>query len=485
MKRISKYISLFAAVSLLSVACTESFLEREPTAELNTSGALSRFQDVQVAINGIYRAMEWSWYYGRNFVVTGDVAADNVKVSPTNSGRFLEEYNYSLNDGDDDPEGVWQYGYDAINRANMVINNIDDIEDATEEEINDLLGEALALRALCHFDMVRYFAQPYNLSDPSIADGADGAGGHLGVPYVKISEVGTPARETVASNYVNIISDLRRAITLMTIDPDVPAYMSATAAEALLSRVYLYSENWDSAYYYADRVINSGVYTLIPTANYVASWGQEYSSESIFELKFRLDDFFQTNALGYIYLESGYGDLVPTQDILDLYEETDVRSTGKNGDISEPVNTMYYNIDGQIYISKYPGRENTGGLDNVKVIRLSEIYLNRAEAAYHTGDADQARADVTTIRQRANPSASAVIASGSALLDEILLERRLELAYEGHRYFDLIRNKRDIVRVDHTLIDGTTPYPNQRFCFPIPDDEMNANPNMVQNPAYE
>jgi hypothetical protein len=481
-----RYIILVFVV-VLTTACTESFLEREPKSSLNTDGALSRYKDMQVAVAGAYNVLTDEEYYARNFIVTGDVASDNIKVSPTNSGRFLVEYQFSSIASSQNPEDMWTFCYDLINRVNNVIVNIDKVEDGTAEEMDQLLGEAIALRALAHFDLVRYFAQPFNLSDNSIAAGANGAGGHLGVPYMFEPEVGKPSRETVALNYQHIISDLRRAASLMSVHPSEPIYMSSLAAEALLARAYLYTEKWDSASFFATKVISSGKYSLVSNANYIPMWLAEGSSETIFEVKFRADDFPQTNALGYIFLESGYGDLVATQDILDLFDANDVRGTGKDGSLSAASknNGMFYTVNGQLYINKYPGRDGTGGLDNVKVIRLAEMYLIRAEALNKRGYDTEARADVDVIRQRANPSASPVAGAGSSLLEEILLERRLELAFEGHRYFDLIRNKKSIVRDDHVLVNGTTSYPNQRFCFPIPQVEIDANENMAQNPAYE
>jgi len=484
MKNMIKYISLFVT-ALLAVACTESFLEREPKSQLNVDGALKSYQDATVAITGAYDGMQSTAYYGRNFVVTGDVTSDNVMVSSTNSGRFLLEYSYSSIPSSANPEDFWTIGYDIINRVNMIITNIDAIQDATEEQKNQVLGEAFGIRALVHFDLVRYFAQPYNLSDNSIADGADGVGGHLGVPYRSISEISEPARESVSLNYEHIIADLRKSAELINTEPTDPFTFSSAAANALLARAYLYTENWDSAFYFSNKVITEYAYSLVSNSNYIAMWASDFTAENIFSIKMASDDYNQTDALGYIFLEAGYGDLVATQDILDLYADADVRGTGKDGNITSTAGTMFYSVNGQLFINKFPGRSSTAGLDNTPVIRLAEMYLIRAEANYHNSNYVATQSDITTIRQRANPSATPVIASGSALLDEVLLERRLELAYEGHRYFDLIRNKKSIVRNDHSLIDGTTAYPNLKFCFPIPQVEMDANDNMVQNKGYE
>jgi hypothetical protein len=484
MKNRIKYISLVASV-IFSVACTESFLEREPKNQLNVDGALRTYQDAQVAVSGAYDGMQSAAYYGRNFVVSGDVASDNVKVSSTNSGRFLLEYSYASIPSSANPTDFWTIGYDIINRVNMIISNIDAISDATPEQKNQILGEALGIRALVHFDLVKYFAQPYNLDDNTIAENADGAGGHLGIPYMLVPAISEPSRETVKSNYEHIISDLRKSAELITIEPSDPFTFSSAASNALLARAYLYMEKWDSAIFFSDKVIKDYGYSLVSNANYLDMWASDYTSENIFSIKMASDDYNQTDALGYIYLESGYGDLVATQDILDLYSDNDIRGTGKNGDITSTTGTMFFTVAGQLYINKYPGRQATAGLDNTPVIRLAEMYLIRAEANAKSSNFAPAQADLTTIRQRANPSASPVIASGAALLDEVQLERRLELAFEGHRYFDLIRNKESIVRNDHSLSDGTTVYPNLKFCFPIPQVEMDANNNMVQNKGYE
>jgi starch-binding outer membrane protein, SusD/RagB family len=485
MKRNINYISMIVAASMLFAACTESFLEKNPKSQNNTESALQTYQDALVALTGAYDGMQTTAYYGRNFIVTGDVASDNVKVSPTNSGRFLTEYSYSSIPSSQNPEDFWTIAYDVINRANMIINNIDVVADASEEEINQILGEAYGIRALVHFDLVRYFAQPYNLTEIAIADNANGQGGHLGIPYMLESVISEPARETVSSNYANIISDLRKSAELINVEPAEPFTFSSGAANALLARAYLYIENWDSAQYFANKVITEYGYTLVSNANYIASWSQDYTSESIFSIKMTPDDYNQTDALGYIFLDAGYGDLSPTQDILDLYDDNDVRGYGKNGDVTSTTNSMFYSVAGQLFINKFPGRESTTGLDNSPVIRLSEMYLTRAEANAHLANYTAAQDDVNTILHRANPSAPDIVTSATALIEDVLLERRIELAFEGHRYFDLIRNKKSIERIDHTLADGTTPYPNFRFCFPIPQAEMDANNNMVQNKGYE
>lgn len=478
-----KYIIIVLISSFALSACSEDFLETEPYENLSTTVAISSVNDAAVALMGSYSALQSSNYYGRNFVVTGDVASDNVKVSPSNSGRFLGEYQFAMIATSGNPTALWNIAYDAIDRANHIIEILPTLTDGTDAERNQLLGEALAVRALVHFDLVRYFAQPYNLSDATIADGANGAGGHLGVPYVLISEIGIPARNTVAEVYTNIIADLNNAISQMATTGESERF-SGLAAKALLSRVYLYTENWTEAKAMANDVINSGAYSLVGNANYVASWSEQTTSESIFSLNFSIVDYPSTNALGYIYLESGYGDLVPTQDLLDLYGAGDVRHYEETAVDDNGVSGLFKLVSGAVYINKYPGRAGTDGLDNTPILRLSEVYLNRAEANAELGNTVEAQADLDLIRQRCNPSEAGVAVAGNALIDEILLERRRELSFEGQRLWDITRRKNDIVRTDHNLANGTTSYPNVLFSYPIPQREIDANENMVQNNGY-
>jgi len=479
-----KYILMVIFSGFLLNSCTKDFLETEPYENLSTAVAISSVDDATVALMGAYSALQSSNYYGRNFVVTPDVASDNVKVSPENSGRFLSEYNYSMIATSGNPRTFWNIAYDAIDRTNHIIEIIPSLESGDAADRNQILGEALAIRALVHFDLVRYFAQPYNLSDNSAADNANGSGGHLGVPYIKISEIGTPSRNTVAEVYTEIVADLQEAISLMASTNTTSGRFSGIGAKALLAKVYLYMEDWANTKQMAADVINSGVYSLVPTASYISSWGLEYSTESVLSLAMSIVDYRQTNALGYIYLESGYGDLVATADLMDLYEADDVRGYDENNLDADGVSGWFKLVSGAVYINKYPGRDGTDGLDNTPILRLSEMYLIRAEAQAELGETTAAVADLDLIRQRGNPSATATTVAGAALIDEILLERQKDLAFEGNRLWDLTRRKRSVVRVDHTLENGTTPYPNVRFAYPIPQRELDANPNMVQNKGY-
>jgi hypothetical protein len=176
-----------------------------------------------------------------------------------------------------------------------------------------------------------------------------------------------------------------------------------------------------------------------------------------------------------MYRASGYGDYLPARDLLDLMDPDDARWDWY---VEDPLLTGIY---ASHRVNKWPTVSNT---DNIPVIRLSEVYLNRAEARARLGDDPGAQDDLDLIRQRSLASAPDATATGQALLDEIAIERRIELGYEGHRIHDLMRNQMDITRVDVTGDVASMAYPCAFCILPIPADETNTNPNISQNTGY-
>jgi hypothetical protein len=461
-----KFSIIIAAMGLLMLGGCEDFLEVTPKASLDSATAISNVNDAQVALNGVYDGLQSSDYYGRNFVVIPDAAGDDIKLSPSNSGRFLYALQWNTVESTGDIAGFWNRAYITINRANNILDNIGGMTDGTDAQRNQIKGEALFLRALSHFDLVRFFAQQYNYTTDQ---------SHLGVPYMETSVISQPARNTVAEVYTKIVQDLTDAISLMTIAPANAYSVSSWSAKALLSRVYLYMEDWVNASTLAQDVIDNSGKVLVPNANYLAMWSSENSTESLFELRFTETDNNATNQLGYIYQHQGYGDLWPTDDVLDMYVAGDVR------------NGWFYVNSGTVYTSKFIGKNASkpGQEVNTPILRLSEVYLIAAEAYAERSMWVEAQNMLNAIVQRANPAAAAIALTGDALKDRIKLERRKELLYEGHRLFDIARWKQDLVRgADCTLNVCSVTYPDDRFAFPIPKREMDANPNMEQNPGY-
>ena len=468
------FFAVFTSIFLLLPSCSDSFLDVEPQTALSSDMAIGNIADARVALNGLYDGMQSSAsHYGRNFVVIPDVAGDDVKVSPQNSGRFLTHYNFTSITTDAFITNFWNRAWNTIDRANNIISKIGNIADGTQADRDQILGEALALRALAHFDLARIFAKPYSW-DPNA----------LCIPYMEEPKISSPGRETNQFVYNKIVTDLTTAIPLLT-QTRTKAYVSGYVAKGILARVYLYMENWELAASTAMDVITNGGYKLVGNADYIAGWSTEFTTESMFSFAMSNIDYSATDALGYIYVERGYGDLLPTDDIIDLLENAG--GTDPGDDVRYDAFLKYEPTKDDLYINKFPGRGGQAGLDNPPVLRLSEMYLIAAEALVKQPSPNeaQARTYLNAIVKRGNPDAADIVSTGAVLLERIYLEKRIEFAFEGHRLFDITRRKEDLIRgtdctaANCTVLDGAN-----SLVFPIPQREMDANPNMVQNPGY-
>jgi len=462
--------NIFAILFIIGMSsCGEDFLDIDPQDALPPDN-LQTVDDLATLLQGAYDQLQDTDWYGRYFVLAPDIMSDDVKQnSQANRGKDWAEYNGSVNDIHAIPENTWTEIYEGINRTNTIINAEIDVPPAVQDDYNQIVGEAHALRALAHFDLVRFYAQHYGFT-------ADNS--HPGVPVVTtFDQTALPGRNTVAQVYDAVISDLNQAITLMNSDEGRGRF-SQEAAQALLARVSLYQSDWAKAEAEATKVIDSGIASLTPTNDYVAQWsGIDFSPDALFDVVNTAQDNFGSEALSGMYVVEGYGDYLPAQDVVSLIDPADVRIQlfREDPDLVDPF--------GPIRVAKYP---NPQGFDNRPVIRLAEVYLIRAEARARQGNSAGAIEDLMTIRRRAWPDAPDVNLEGDALLDEIAKEKRIELMFEGHRLWELMRHQQGVFRQDCTAPTGACeiPYPDNRFILPIPIQELNVNPNIEQNPGY-
>ena len=462
----TKYL-VYALMVILLIACGEEFLELKPNEALPTEDAIQSIDNLEAAVTGLYDGLQSSDHYGRYFVLVPDVMSDDVKQNAS-ANRAKEYAEYGAFSDHFITQNMWARMYSTINRANTIINVDLEVGSTVQSQMDQLVGEAHAARALVHFDLVRMYGQHYGFT-------ADNS--HPGVPIVtEFDQNAEPSRNSVAQVYEQVIADLATAESLMGDDFSAGRF-SKTAVKALRARVALYMSDWANAEKFASEVISSGDVSLTGTDKYVETWLGGDPPESIFEVRFNTVDRPGSDHLGRMYIQAGYGDYLPSEDVVNKIPVGDVR-----GELFA-VDSNLGGIYGFIRVNKWPSET---GDDNVPVIRLSEMYLIRAEARAMTGNETGAREDVTLIRQRGLPSAPAVEASGQELLDEIELEKRLELMFEGHRLFELMRKQKNIAREDCTAPDNVcnVAYPNEKFIMPMPQNEIDANPNIAQNPGY-
>lgn len=469
----------FAVLSAMTLASCEGFLEKEPELSQSNELTLSSYDGLNSATAGLYSMFQSSSWYSGAYVLESEMRCGNAKnpLQEAGSGRYRNVTNWVLNESN--TSGVWSYAYYTISWANNIINAIPTIDVeaerfATQADLDNIMGEALFVRALCYHNLVTTYGQSYTYQPES-----------LGVPVVTVTENGSPARNTVAEVYAQIVQDLTDAEGLMADSyvregvNDPAAAVSKPAVWALLSRVYLYMGKWQEAADYATKVINCGKYSLADAESYktmfsasVAPSKGEYILEVFGDKLNAYWDGSGWTHLPYItnFGDNGSADVCATMDLINLYEDGDVRLA------------MYQEHNGEYYCGKYTGKEGPQPhTTNIPLIRLSEMYLNRAEAIINGASVNgvTAEKDLAAIADKRGCSPAAATQQG------VFDERRRELAFEGHIFYDYARCQKSLTRTDFDDSGNqNVEYPSYMWALPIPKRELEANPNMVQNPGY-
>jgi hypothetical protein len=479
MKTISKILFLITIAVFLS-AC-EDFLIKEPRLSQSYELTLSTFDGLNSATGGIYTCLCATGWYGAGLPITADMKGGNAKRGSVQSGRYTDEYLW--NNRPSSTSGLWANAYLVIAKANNVLEVLDGgfTETGVEQaDLDELKGECLFIRGLSYFDLARMYCQPFSA-------GRD----NMGVPVVLVTENGYPARNTVGETYDRVIEDLETAIPLLPLVNSRGtdgAWATKTAAQALLAKANLYMENWQDAANYATTVIGTTGLSLFTVADYTTYdaggyWGGGgEGSEIIFQVDGSEGNYAHGywEAISYMMNPEGYGDCAASTDLINLYEAGDVRANL----FLQPAR-----YPGEYWSLKYPGRLGKIREYNTPVLRLSEMYLIRAEAILNGASVAGVTAlgDFNAIR-----IARGLAAATAVNLNEIYKERRRELCFEGNELFDLARTQRSLARTDFTglvnkdvtFTPGGTAVVNYLWAMPIPQAECDANVNMEQNPGY-
>lgn len=465
----------------LFTSCSD-FLTEEPKQEQSNELTFATFDGVNKAAAAMYGMFQSDAWYDGEFTLMSELRCGNAKnpTSVPGSGRYRTDTQWIYSDRSTSP--LWSYAYYTIARANNVINNLDDKVgvDATQQQVNNVKAEALFIRALCYFDLVITYCQPYNYN----ATEDD----KMGVPLVLVTENGKPARDSKENVYQQIVADLLQAESIMADDyvrsgvTDKAATPTKPAIQALLSRVYLYMNKWQEAANYATKVINNKKYELAPADAYAAMFSAATApagGEIIFEVYGSDKNEYWDNS-GWAHLpymtttddEGSHGDVCATKDLYDLYSEGDVRKS------------MYKQHGNDYFPTKYSGKpkDSDPKYTNVPILRLSEMYLNRAEAIINGASVQGVTAEsdlrkIATVRGASQTAA----ATKQGVFDE----RRRELAFEGHITADYARCNKSMTRKDFDdSKNKDVAFPSYMWALPIPNRERTANPNVAQNPGY-
>lgn len=448
-------IGLLGLVTVFSSCNDELFLT--PFQSIDQGLALSNDANVKSVLIGAYGETRSVALYGGRLQLYSEMLGANGEIRW--EGTFnqpREMFNKAIVVNNSFVEGTWAAAYRAINVSNNVLGALDVVNEADRNRVR---GEALFLRGSMFFELIKLYALPYVASNPST---------NLGVPLIltptrEVNEASFVSRNTVAEVYAQILSDLTEAETLLPASNRFLANSYATAAQ--LSRVYLQMERFGDARDAANRAITQAEANgkRLVTSFMDAFNTEGNSVEDLFAIQVNTQDPANDMFTFYSIAEFGArdGDVAILDSHLENYEENDLRLN------------QFYQGAGERRTAKWRDQ-----FKNVKVIRLTEMYLTRAEANFREGTAIGATplADINLIRARVGLPAKTTLT-----LDEILLERRLELAHEGHIIHD-------VKRVRGSINDNTGPavfpFDSPRMVFPIPQREMDANPNLVQNPGY-
>lgn len=476
---------IFIGMAILSAglftSCSD-FLTEEPKQEQSNELTFATFDGVNKAAAAMYGMFQSDAWYDGEFTLMSELRCGNAKnpTSVPGSGRYRSDTQWIYSDRSTSP--LWRYAYYTIARANNVINNLDDKvgKDATQQQVNNVKAEALFIRALCYFDLVITYCQPYNYN----ATEDD----KMGVPLVLVTENGKPARDSKENVYNQIVADLLQAESIMADDyvragvTDKAATPTKPAIQALLSRVYLYMNKWQEAADYATKVINNKKYELAPADAYAAMFSAATAPEGgeiIFEVYGSDKNEYWDNS-GWAHLpyitttddQGSHGDVCATKDLYDLYSEGDIRKS------------MYKQHGNDYFPTKYSGKpkDSDPKYTNVPILRLSEMYLNRAEAIINGASIQGVTAEsdlrkIATVRGASQTAA----ATKQGVFDE----RRRELAFEGHIAADYARCNKSMTRKDFDdSKNKDVAFPSYMWALPIPNRECTANPNVAQNPGY-
>lgn len=492
----------FFALLFTAVSCNDA-TDIVQDGELNEETAYKSIADLQTGLNAMMDSYtpDSGGNGSGDAVLFNDLFTDNFKQGKSSSGQGSSEYNFIIQPGDPSPESIWSSRYYTINLGNRVLRAYARLEPSFKPEdiqkAKELKAQVLALRALCHLNLFEYYTTDY-LNPTALSV--------IKMDYVPSIE-DEPERNTVAEITEFIQADLTEAASLIGDKyEDSKNYINKYFIMAVNARLATYMNDSALALSLVETIKSEGGFTLSTTADYVDMFNDVAGSgtELITSLKRlvandpRIGSLYYANSVdtnGSPFFEASHQfyDLF-MEDVLPNNPSPDVRWR-VNIQAADDAERISNELEDLILIGKYPGTSTTNLLVNdFKLFRLSEMELIKAEAQARLGDLAGAAATVSAIRAARNSQTvtPAAYPNLNAALTDILLERRKELAFEGHRFLDLKRLGKelniDVVRAEEDAASFSAPTTistdDYRFTFPIPQSELDANDNITQNPGY-
>jgi tetratricopeptide (TPR) repeat protein len=495
-RSITRYATLTLVLAFFSTACKQEWLEVKPQGELTTGNFFQEEDHAVWATNAVYSMLrDWN-VHAFNYIGMTDIVSDDTdKGSLVNDAIFLADIdNFTLDAGHQSPAGIWNGYYQSIYRANVAIENIPNIPEMNETLRARLIGECKFLRAYYYFNLVRWFGDI-----PLITRALQ--------PDEYYTQIRTPAAQV----YQQIIQDLTEAAAVLPpksqYAPGDLGRASQGAAKGILAKVYLTMGDFTNAEIAALEVINSGQYALYPNYAKIFQSEGEHSSESVFEVSCTS---LETGGGGSQYNQVqgvrgtpnlGWGFNQPTTSLRSAFETGDPRRNATILEVGETLpdgsaivldnpDMLNESYNQKAWVPSHVGfQENSPG--NIRLLRYADVLLMAAEALNENGKPQDALTYLNMVRARAKGSSTnpnllppVTITDKDQLRQRIWNERRVELALEQHRWFDLVRQGRAAeVMQAHGKINFMA---GKHELFPIPQSEIDLSGGLLsQNPFYE
>lgn len=480
-------VALCGSISLFS-ACKKDFLNKEPISQGTVGNYYKTASDAEGGLVGAYQQaflqdQYWVWDYASN----SDARADNCFAGGNNPDNFGID-NFTMTQQNGNALRDWTGLYKDIYAANTVVDYVPTISASlfASNRQAQILAEAKFIRALSYFQLVTTY-------------------GDVPLVLTTLTPTAKPTRTPATAVYAQIEADLLEGENVLAVTA-AAGRITKGAAQALLAKVYAQEGKYQQSLDYSNKVINSGKYSLVPSFATLFD-GTKNTSESIFEIQHSGVTGFTSYNVS-LYLPAQFGTYsfnkfnLPTNDLINLYksQNDNVRLNASvfiapiaNGQAAgDPVTAPYTNQSGTMpFIYKWKNNisQFNGGTDNNILLRLADIILLKAEALTKLGQSDAAIPLVNQIRTRAGLAATTATAPADVAL-AVLNERRMELAFEGQRWNDLLRfGNQFTIDLMNKQIDPSGKALNYnvtvpKLLFPIPFNEIQLNGNLAQNPGY-
>lgn len=483
MKLFKNYLKTVTILMVLFFSSCSDYLDTEPITEeattLNDGIVIEDADAAESRMNAVYGTFG-SGYWQLDFLLAGDGQSDNAYIGADNPAIFQYE-TYQMLSTNSQMKGDWNDIYNSINTCNIIINYVDQASDLSQARKDEMIGEASLIRALNHFQAVQLWGDCPIATQAVFSVSSEN--------FEEVFDALFPERKPVAEVYEQIIADCLVAIQKA---PDASNKFKANkmGANALLAKVYATMPNpdWAKTIQYCDVVIAGG-YSLLPTFDHLFDSAHEGNAESIWEVN---GDGWGS-PIGawntFMFLGTDWKKFnAPSHTLVKAFED--------NGDTQRLASTITRaNVswaDTYWSSTNYPfayKMRNTNGEQNFYLARLADILLLKAEALASTGDVSGAMELVNQVRSRAGISSISATSQSDAI-DKILEERLMELAFEGDRWFDIKRMGKAVELLSQQkdgngdVLSFASNINENRLLWPIPQDKLDANGLLTQNPGY-